>query len=792
MSLFKDHGILGINARNLLYIRPYNKKKAVRMADNKLKSKQFLSARGVPVPKLFATIRDQEELERFDFSSLPSAFVLKPNYGFGGEGIIPIIGRKNGKYVKASGSLMTQEEIIEHIGDILDGRFSLSGVADTAFFEQLVVCDETLDKYSYKGLPDIRIVVHNLIPVMAMLRLPTIESDGKANIHQGAVGVGIDIARGTTTHILYRGKIVDEIPGIGPLESLQIPYWDEILEIASKVQLVTNLGYLAADIVIDKNAGPVLLEINARAGLAVQIANLAPLRKRLQRIEGVKVNSPEKGVRIAKDMFSTVFTSTQKKEPKKEVIGNMEKVRLLGEGHVKQVWASINPLLEHSIVDRALAEELELSAHEGDSGLVKLKVTLAEKRVQTLARLEDLSGKEFDVVLGRRDLRDFLIDPSRNKSLGTKLPQKQILETPKLAKQPNFSEVDQKLISIDRQLKLLYHLKPTNLVEQRERFMKDPTSNPEFIYPELMFDSLHLREDLAKTKILLGDDALSQLFMGKALEIEKKIHLLESIGTDNFTEASLALFGRPDEAELQSARNKLAKRPSNFPAPKDWVEPDEAVQHFREVLDSYGLSHWKVKIKETMVADCLAGKSNALFVRKNARFTKNRIRMLVAHEIETHVLTAENGKAQPYRLFSRGWANYLETQEGLAIWNQEHVLDHDVEKNYRSASLVFVVDFALTHTFVETFDYCRKLGMTPKKAFQTALKVKRGFENTAELGAFTKDHVYYSGYLQVKRFIAANGNLKDLYFGKYNLRDLEQIKQVPHLLEPKVIPNFLR
>jgi hypothetical protein len=130
---FNSIGILGINARNLLYIRPFNNKKAVKLADSKLKTKQFLSARDIPVPKLFAIIRTHEELKKFDFSSLPPACVLKPNLGFGGEGIIPFVGRKGNLFEKSSGSFMSIDELKEHIGDILEGRFSISGANDTAF-----------------------------------------------------------------------------------------------------------------------------------------------------------------------------------------------------------------------------------------------------------------------------------------------------------------------------------------------------------------------------------------------------------------------------------------------------------------------------------------------------------------------------------------------------------------------------------------------------------------------------------------------------------------------------------
>lgn len=793
MGLLPDFGILGINARNLLYVRPFNKKKAVRMADDKLKSKHFLSARGVPVPKLYAVIRNQEELERFDFSSLPASFVLKPNLGFGGEGIVVIVGRKEGAFEKASGDLLTVEELSEHIGDILEGRFSLSGVMDTAFFEQRIICHDDLTKFAYKGLPDIRIVVHNLIPVMAMLRLPTRESDGKANIHLGALGVGIDIARGTATHIAYKGKIIDEVPEAGEIKGLKIPYWDEILHIASKVQLIANLGYLAVDIVLDKNTGPVLLEINARAGLAVQIANLAPLRKRLERIQGVKVTTPEKGVRIAQDMFGNKIDKEVKKISGKEVIGSQEKVTIFAAGGSRIVWASINPLLEKSIIDKDLIAVLGIDSPDEESDTVKVKFNLAEKRIQTLARVEDLSGKSFDMVLGRRDLSSFLIDPSKGRDTPSKLPH--FDKTKKVEavddRKTNYRELDQELISLDRQLKLLYHLKPVNLEEERNLFMKDHSYNPQFVYPEFMFDPLHLREKLRKTSKKIGDSVLSELFKGKLLEIDLKIKLLESIGTDSFTGNSIVLFGEPDESLKRQAQKKLDQKPKHFTRSK-MLSSEEIIYEFERSFKEYGLEQWKVKLKKNMVAVVMAGKRNALMMREGVRFSENRLRMVVAHEIETHILTAENGKSQNYGLFNRGFANYLQTQEGLAIWNQEQVATLESEKTYRPAALVFVVAFAMKHDFADTVDYCRKLGMTVSRAFQTTVKVKRGLEDTSKKGAFTKDIVYFKGYQEIKSFVEKGGNLKDLYYGKYSLDDLELIKQVPYLVEPRLLPSFLQ
>jgi glutathione synthase/RimK-type ligase-like ATP-grasp enzyme len=47
---------------------------------------------------------------------------------------------------------------------------------------------------------------------------------------------------------------------------------------------MVELGYLGVDIVLTPDKGPILLELNARPGLGIQIANLAGLVPRLEKI----------------------------------------------------------------------------------------------------------------------------------------------------------------------------------------------------------------------------------------------------------------------------------------------------------------------------------------------------------------------------------------------------------------------------------------------------------------------------------------------------------------------------
>ncbi len=794
-NLFSNKGVLGINARNLLYLKPYNPKKAIKLADDKIKTKQFLSARGVPVPKLYNIIRTQEELEKFDFNTLPETFVIKPNQGFGGEGIIPIVGKEDSYWISAGGKKYTKFEFIDHIRDILDGRFSIANFTDYAFFEQLIIPDERLGKYSYEGLPDIRIVVHNLIPVMAMLRLPTKESNGKANLHQGACAVGIDIGKGEATYIAYKNKIIEELPeGLGKVHGLKIPFWDDILLIASKIQLVTNLGYLAADICIDKNSGPILLEINARAGLGVQIANLAPLRRRLERIEGVKVTTPQKGVRIAKDMFGNVVEKEIASLSGKQIVHKEEQVEIIQKKGIFLLQAKIDTNKTKSVIDEEIAMKNGLlenaKDYDDEKSTLKLKFSLRGKRISTVVDVEKIASEKYKFIVGERDLADFLIDLSSKEKKSLSELKVEPFSLPNVS---NYSQVDQKLVQIDNRIKLLFHLRPINLHEEREKFLRNPDKNPQFEYAKLKFDPLELIEEL--NKIRTDDSPLGKIFAKKKEEISNKIALLEAIDEERFTELSLKLFKSPTEEELTQCKTLLSEQKSSHEHKdnKETISAKEVKEEFEKTFQKYGLQNWKVKLKEEMVSDCVAGKNNCLFVRQDARFSEEKIKIMIIHEILTHILTAENGKKQPYEIFNIGLANYLMTQEGLAMYNVEQQRNAPFSENYRALGLVIGIEMAMQGSFLEMFrQLMTKYNFSEDQAFRISLKLKRGFCDTGKKGAFTKDYMYFKGYNQVSNFVKNGGDIKDLYIGKINIEDLPEIKKIPNIQKATILPDWLK
>ncbi len=286
----RKRGVLGLNERNAELIMSLNPRRLYPRVDDKVLTKELALAAGMAVPDLYGVIANQGDIRGFaEIVETLESFVVKPAQGSGGDGIVVITGRSKRKrdaFRMASGLLVSTEELEYHLSNIVGGQYSLSGNRDKAIIEYCVQFDPVFADVSYQGVPDVRVIVYRGYPVMAMVRLPTRASDGKANLHQGAVGAGVDMCEGRTLEGVRENLVVDEHPDTGALiEGLSIPAWDTILESSARGYEVTGLGYLGVDMVIDRVRGPLILEMNARPGLSIQIANQTGLKDRLRLVD---------------------------------------------------------------------------------------------------------------------------------------------------------------------------------------------------------------------------------------------------------------------------------------------------------------------------------------------------------------------------------------------------------------------------------------------------------------------------------------------------------------------------
>lgn len=286
----RARGVLGINQRNGAFVLPLNPRQHYPRVDDKLITKRLAQAAGIPTPALHGVIAFQHQLR--DLPAIlagRTSFVLKPGKGAQGNGIVVITDSDGaGGYRKSSGATLTAEALRQHVSNTISGLFSLRGDADACLLEERIILHPAFTPIARFGVPDIRVIVYRGLPIMAMCRLPTVQSDGRANLHQGAIGAGIAIRDGRVVHAALQNQAVTHHVDTGaPIVGFTIPLWDELLSLAVRSAEMSGLGYLGVDVVIDARHGPQLLELNARPGLAIQVANAEGLLPRLQRAQAL-------------------------------------------------------------------------------------------------------------------------------------------------------------------------------------------------------------------------------------------------------------------------------------------------------------------------------------------------------------------------------------------------------------------------------------------------------------------------------------------------------------------------
>ncbi len=433
MARLKD--ILGINARSADYLG-LNFKVARKRADDKILTKKMLRKFKIPHPKLITKFGKLKRVRTYDWMMLEGGFVIKPAKGLGGTGVL-VVRRKvkdvQDMWVLTTGKQVGQEDLILHTLDIIEGRYSRNGLADTAMVEERVKIHPKFRKLSAGGTPDVRVIVYNKIPVMAMLRLPTLESGGKANLHQGAIGLGIDMATGITTYGVYKDQTLTRFPHTDKkVNGMVIPNWGAILRMAVETAMASKLNYLSIDFLLDFEKGPLVLELNDQPGLSIQLANRAGLKKRLERVEGLEVETVEQAVNIGRTLFASKFAGRVKRTLEGElVVRNLETVQVaFGKKKRKTVLAKVDTGAYSTSVDRVLATELGLlekdnvlwekefksSLGKEKRVLIRLVFWLGGRKVVSRAGISDRKNLRRKILIGRRDLKGFLIDPLRYKT----------------------------------------------------------------------------------------------------------------------------------------------------------------------------------------------------------------------------------------------------------------------------------------------------------------------------------------------------------------------------------------
>lgn len=424
MAVKASH-ILGMNGR-YRYTK-MNPSSAKNYGFSKLLTKELLREHNIPTAEVYFVFNSVRELETINWATVPVPFVIKPASGSAGKGVIILKSKLPDRleWLNQDGEVITEDDLNFHIRNILDGEFSTWGSEHKAIVEEMIVAHPTLMKYSYQGTPDIRVIVFNSVPVMAMIRIPTQESEGKANLDKGAIGLGIDMATGITISGLYgKSDLITHFPNSKKkVNGILIPMWNKVLEVAVQAAQAAGFMFMGADIFIHAEKGPMIVELNGFPGLSIQLANRAGLKRRLDRVEDLEVRNPQHGVKIAQALFAESFADKIKGEDGLQIIPVNPIVQVQDDKKkLHKCSALVNTGRFRSVISEKLAEDLGLvdlddllwrqqEGIEGKLPVIEVTFKLKDHLITTSMLVSKrMNRSQHDIELGRKDLGEFAIN----------------------------------------------------------------------------------------------------------------------------------------------------------------------------------------------------------------------------------------------------------------------------------------------------------------------------------------------------------------------------------------------
>lgn len=422
MSIKPSH-ILGLNSR--YQYTNLNPGSAKKYGFSKLRTKGLLLEHKIPTAQVHHVFEQLEDIEEVNWDLIPTPFVIKPASGSAGKGII-LIKRKAANeqaWFNYEGEKLTTEDLNLHVTNILDGEFTTWGSHHKAIVEEKITSHPGIAKYSYKGTPDIRVVIFNSVPVMAMIRIPTKESGGKANLDRGAIGLGIDLATGITTHgIKGKGERITHFPNSKKkVAGIKIPYWTRVLELAVRAANAAGFVFMGADLFIHIDKGPMIVELNGFPGLSIQLANRAGLKRRVERVEGLDVRDSIHGVKIAQALFAESFADEIIAKEGLSIISDSPKIIIFDEeNHEHMVQALVNTTRFRSAISEQLAEQMGIididdllwqqESFEGKVPVVEATIQIKDRKFKTAVIVsKKLNRSKHKIELGKKDIEGFLI-----------------------------------------------------------------------------------------------------------------------------------------------------------------------------------------------------------------------------------------------------------------------------------------------------------------------------------------------------------------------------------------------
>lgn len=786
-------GILWMHKRNNNYIKRLNPEQWIKLANNKYKTKQMLAKRSISVPETFKLVKNFLQRLSLDIDRLQShQFVIKPNQGSKGNGIFLVKGvRKIDTSISKKrfeklhdiitywtvikprpyeylvwSNWISDDMLTKKVFPIFSWRYSLNYQSDSVLIEELLVAGSGFEDFCRYGLADIRVIVCNLVPISAMLRMPTEQSWWKANLAQGGIGFGIDIASGTIVSCSYKDiYYATTFPDVfASFKWKKLMFWDQILYQSASIQFFTNVGYLGLDRVITSD-GPKLLEANARAWLEIQNITGKPLLHRIRKIEDITIKSPEKWVEIAKTLFSSKDRTT-----------NISFVYL-------SQWGRLTYIKDTK--RRGLAVIVKLDIHKEKNYCsakvwkkimswndLQLKLLWSDISFHDISFIIDTTLQWNTVTLGYTSVKSHPIKAIHTYNIVTSLFASWSIDEDEVA---SLKFLDDTIKTFNQQLNLSQLLYPINYLQEFDRFVSRwGAYNPVFRYQLPSFTQLQSLTD--EIDMLMHryrhkqyfNSSISTLFFHKLDETLLKIKLIRAYKRQDFDmihQLNSKIFAKIDPTLLQLSKQKITQwlhfKPSEL---WDILAIDEVLKVTKEYIRKQKISNIRIK----QVYDWLSrmslwiGKYATLQVSSWIEIRFHKLIAKLIHEIDVHARRFLQGKKSWRNILATGTAWYLKIEEGIAIlksdmYLQSIIADYDSISKYKNYDRVAT---SATLNFLQMYEYIMDTKSqlsrrddpeySYKSLFNTLLQYYKWMRNTdiSDTGViFGKNLLYLEGYM---------------------------------------------
>lgn len=341
-------------------------------------------------------------------------------------------------------------------------------------------------------------------------------------------------------------------------------------------------------------------------------------------------------------------------------------------------------------------------------------------------------------------------------------------------------EIDANLNRLVRRIEVLNYINPLNIASERKKFYASKYNyEPSFNYPKIRFDAYKLHRLFFSQRLeRIDDEDIRQLYEDIIYEYSGLIECIETIGKGSkFYFNSLKSFGTPTEKDIDNAKFILRFDDSEFNEEMlPMYNVTEAKTFFEEFSKRYDFKY-NIKISNNLSAAAMVlNNTQTLVLRKSHKYSLNQLKVLTNHEIGVHMVTTFNGLTQPLKIFSNGFPNNVETQEGLAVYSEFMSGCLTIERLRELAFRVIAVDsLNKGYDFSDTFNLLHgQYKLNRDKAFGITLRVHRG-------GGFTKDHLYLKGLRKVYKYANKGKDLGVLLTGKVTMDYIPTIKKLEGL-----------